>query len=72
MSTKFKYIEKIYFDDVEGKIGNCYIYNLTFSQGYSIEPSTLTINSLSEDGDYSTIPSPNFDDIYTIWIKNYI
>jgi len=72
MSTKFKYIEKIYFDDVEGKIGNCYIYNLTFSQGYSIEPSTLTINSLSEDGDYSTIPSPNFDDIYTIKIGSKI
>jgi len=66
MSNKFKNIEKIYFDDVEGKIGNSYIYNMSFSQGYSSAPSTLQINALSEDGDYSTIPSPNFQDVYTV------
>ena len=67
MSYKFKDIENIYFDDQEaGRIGNAYIYNMSFSQNYSQDPATLSIMAVTEDGDYSTIPKPNFDSSYTL------
>jgi len=72
MSNKFKNIANVYFDDVKGKIGNAYIYNLSFTQGYSSDASKLTIHAVTEDGDYSTVPSPNFRDIYSIKIDNKI
>ena len=72
MSHKFKNIEKIYFDDIEGKIGNAFIYNLSFTQGYSADPSKLTIHAISEDGDYSTVPTPNFSEVYTVKIGNMV
>ena len=68
MSTRFKYIEKVYFDDVESKVGNAYIYNMSFTQGYSASPAKLTISAVSEDGDYSSVPAPNFSDIYVFFI----
>ena len=72
MSTRFKYIEKVYFDDVESKVGNAYIYNMSFTQGYSASPAKLTISAVSEDGDYSSVPAPNFSDIYVVKIGEEI
>ena len=72
MSTKFSNIKKIFFDDVEGKIGDSFIYNLSFNQGFSSEASTLTVSAISEDGNYSSIPSPNFEDVYTIRVEDKI
>ena len=72
MSTKFSNVKKIFFDDVEGKIGDSFIYNLSFNQGFSSEASTLTVSAISEDGNYSSIPSPNFEDLYTIRVENKI
>ena len=64
MSNKFSNIENVFFDDVKGKVGNAYIYSMSFNQGYSSTPSRLNINAVTEDGDYTTVPSPNFSDIY--------
>jgi hypothetical protein len=73
MSHQFKNIENIYFDDGEaGKIGNAYIYNISFNQNYSASPSTLSINAISEDGIYTSVPSPNFNSVYTLKIGNSI
>ena len=73
MSHSFKDIEKVYFDNGEaGKIGNAYIYNMSFNQTYSNSSSTLRINAISEDGNYASVPSPNFKNIYVVKIGSSI
>lgn len=73
MSHKFNNIEKVYFDDGEaGKIGDAFIFNMTFSQSYSSGPSSLSIQAISEDGNYASVPAPNFDNVYVVKIGNKI
>ena len=57
MSHKFKYIEKVIFDGVNGKIGDAYIYNMSYTQGFSSSPAKLVINELPSWGvkQYPTI-----------------
>ena len=72
MSAIFKHIKRIKVNDVEGKVGNCFIYNLSFSQGFTSSPSKLTMGLESENAKTISLPSPSLQTDYQVKIDDSI
>ena len=68
MSATFKHIKRIKVNDVEGKIGNCFIYNLSYSQGFSASPSKLTLALVSENPTVTALPEISLQTEYQVKI----
>ena len=72
MSAIFKHIKRIKVNDVEGKIGNCFIYNLSYSQGFSASPSKLTLALVSESPTTTALPEISLQTEYQVKIDDQI
>lgn len=73
MSAIFKDIKRVKVNDYpDGRIGNCFIYNLSFSQNYSASPSTLSISALPENINAIALPDISLQTEYIIRIDNEI